>query len=274
VFDCDGDTLVGIIHGTGAESPVGVLIVVGGPQYRVGSHRQFLLLARSLAAAGIPAMRFDYRGMGDSGGEARSFEVIDEDIERAIDVFCEQRPELRTVVLWGLCDAASAILTYAYSDARVGALILSNPWVHTEQAEARVRLKNYYIQRLFSKGFWRKLFSGGLDVGDSWRSLVGYAAHAFGSVRAGEAKGRAESYVERMRGGLARFGGPVFLILSGKDITADEFRQLAAGTDWSALCEEKGTEVVTLPDANHTFARAEWRDAVADRTIAWVRSLA
>jgi len=52
----------------------GVLIVVGGPQYRVGSHRQFLLLSRRLAAEGHPVMRFDYRGMGDASGAMRGFE--------------------------------------------------------------------------------------------------------------------------------------------------------------------------------------------------------
>jgi len=52
-----------------AAADTGVLIVVGGPQYRVGSHRQFVMLARFLADHGVPCMRFDYRGMGDVSGE-------------------------------------------------------------------------------------------------------------------------------------------------------------------------------------------------------------
>ena len=52
VFRCAGEELVGILHP--APGATGVVIVVGGPQYRVGSHRQFLLLARRLAASGIP----------------------------------------------------------------------------------------------------------------------------------------------------------------------------------------------------------------------------
>ena len=39
-----------------------MVIVVGGPQYRAGSHRQFTLLARHIAAAGYPVLRFDARG--------------------------------------------------------------------------------------------------------------------------------------------------------------------------------------------------------------------
>jgi len=32
-------------------------------------------------------MRFDYRGMGDSEGEARTFESVQDDIRIAIDTF-------------------------------------------------------------------------------------------------------------------------------------------------------------------------------------------
>ena len=46
-----------------ATLPIAVLVVVGGPQYRVGSHRQFVSLARALARQGMTTVRFDYRGM-------------------------------------------------------------------------------------------------------------------------------------------------------------------------------------------------------------------
>lgn len=76
LFHCGSHELVGIIHQPTYKPfcPFGVLIVVGGPQYRAGSHRQFVTLERDLAAAGIPAMRFDYRGMVDSHREQISFE--------------------------------------------------------------------------------------------------------------------------------------------------------------------------------------------------------
>jgi exosortase A-associated hydrolase 1 len=119
-FPCGDDTLVGIATVPAAPSGRGVLIVVGGPQYRVGSHRQFPLLARHLAAHGIAAMRFDYRGMGDSDGEERDFESIREDIRAALDAFTEAVPGMRDIVLWGLCDGASAAAMYAPDDACAG----------------------------------------------------------------------------------------------------------------------------------------------------------
>ena len=46
------DRMLGILHGASLQATdLGVVVVVGGPQDRVGSHRQFTLLARDLAAA-------------------------------------------------------------------------------------------------------------------------------------------------------------------------------------------------------------------------------
>src|SRR5438067_4982461 len=143
-FRCGDAALIGIASLPARPCVRGVLIVVGGPQYRIGSHRQFALLARHLAANGIAAMRFDYRCMGDSEGETRDFESIQEDIRAALDAFQQAVPGLRDVVLWGLCDGASAAAMYAPGDARVRGLVLLNPWVRTDDGVARTTLKHHY----------------------------------------------------------------------------------------------------------------------------------
>ena len=80
LFGCKGDTLVGILAKPETPAKTGIVVIVGGPQYRAGSHRQFVLLSRSLAAAGYAVLRFDYRGMGDSEGQQRNFEAVSADI--------------------------------------------------------------------------------------------------------------------------------------------------------------------------------------------------
>src|SRR5258705_2014719 len=52
-----GEQLLGIISLPAHTRTRGMLIVIGGPQYRVGSHRQFTLLADYLARRGTPTMR-------------------------------------------------------------------------------------------------------------------------------------------------------------------------------------------------------------------------
>ena len=156
LFHCGSDELVGIMHQP-TSRPLylsGVLIVVGGPQYRAGSHRQFVSLARDLAAAGIPAMRFDYRGMGDSSGTPISFEHAEKDIGAAVNLVCHRVKGVQDIFLWGLCDAASANLFYALTDKRITGLVLLNPWCRTEVGEAATDLKYYYTRRIFQKEFY------------------------------------------------------------------------------------------------------------------------
>lgn len=277
-FDCDGHRLVGIAA-VPAElrCGTGVLIVVGGPQYRAGSHRQFTLLARQLAERGIASFRFDYRGMGDSEGEMRNFEAIDADIRAALDAFMQQVPQLADVAVWGLCDAASAALYMAPAEPRVSQLILLNPWVHSPASAARARLKHYYLGRLMQKSFWLKLLRGKLSlraslggVAESARTAAGTQADAAGAAPADPRHGSA-GYVERMLRGLERFRGQVRIILSGNDLTAREFEDLLRQDKrWHRACGRPHVAMVRLPEANHTFSSAPWRDQVAQWTAQFV----
>ena len=268
LLQVDGDELVAIVHLPVDHAATGVIIVVGGPQYRVGSHRQFVLLARAISAAGYAVMRFDYRGMGDSAGNARGFDSIDNDVRGAVDDFV-MRCGLERVVLWGLCDAASSALIGGSTIPRVVALILANPWVHSPQTEARVRLRSYYLGRLKSRNFWRKLARLDLDLRDTLVSLAGYLRRAVSRSRR-EIDSR--SFIDRMRDGLADFAGPVFLILSGDDLVAGEFRELTASDrDWGELVEKSVTDTCELLESNHTFSRAEWRARVEQQTLQWLR---
>jgi len=88
--ECKNIDVVGIRHVPQKAKKRAILIGVGGPKYRVGSHRQFLLLERHLSAQGFPVLRYDYRGMGDSSGEIRTFESIGNDIRSAVDVLFQE----------------------------------------------------------------------------------------------------------------------------------------------------------------------------------------
>lgn len=266
VFGCGGESLVGVLARPDVPAARGVLIAVGGPQYRAGSHRQFTLLARELAASGVASLRFDYRGMGDSSGAARSFEAVDEDLGCAVDRLLRAVPELREVVIWGLCDAASAALFYAHRDARVGGVVLLNPWVRTEQGIAQAHLRHYYVRRLLDADFWRRLFSGRFDVRAAFASLRKFAADAAAPRR------EAGTLPERMEDALRRFRGRVLLILSGKDLTANEFRGVVSRSErWTRLLADARVTRRELAEANHTFSRREWRDQVARWTADWVK---
>lgn len=291
-FHCGDADLVGMVHhpdDTLHEAPRrGVLIVVGGPQYRIGSHRQFLLLARALSENGIAAMRFDHRGIGDSGGEFAGFENIDDDIRAAADAFQQAVPGLEEIILWGLCDAASAILFYTSGDSRISASVLLNPWVRSEAGYAKTQLKHYYLQRLTSREMWSKIFRGRFQLTKSLGSF-------FGTVRTATADSRniddntgddntgddttgndttGNPLADRMADGLAQYDRPVLLIMSGNDLTAREFDDaIKASTRWQTLLADGRMTRHDLPAADHTFSRRAWRDEVAQMTVDWVRAL-
>ncbi len=136
---------------------------MGGPQYRVGSHRQFTLLARHLAANGVPVLRFDFRGMGDSEGDARTFEDVEDDLRCAIDEFFTEVPLLKELVILGTMRRRIGCAVLCIQDRRVTGLVLLNPWVRTDEGSAKAYLKHYYAARLFEPEFWRKIWQGNFD---------------------------------------------------------------------------------------------------------------
>ena len=281
VFTCGEERLIGILSRPRAPRPRGVLIVVGGPQYRVGSHRQFALLADALAGNGTAVMRFDSAGMGDSTGDLKNFEQVEPDLRAAIDAFFGAVAELRDVVIWGLCDAASAALLFAHQDARVSGLVLLNPWVRTAQGQAQTYLRHYYLRRLADPALWGRLARGEFDFRGSFASLAQNVRRALG-VKTGAphdandagsqaAPEPAGPLPERMADGLARFNGRVLLILSGNDLTAREFIDVSsASKQWRELLAAPRVTRYELPAATHTFSRREWRDQVAVRTGLWL----
>ncbi|AEF99643.1 hydrolase 1, exosortase A system-associated [Methylomonas methanica] len=278
LFECLGKKLVGVIHESDSNSKIGVLIIVGGPQYRVGSHRQFVLLARYLASQGVSTMRFDVRGMGDSEGEQRRYDKLDDDIRAGINSFVANCTNIKEVVLWGLCDAASAALFYAYQDDRVRGVVLLNPWVFSERGAAKTYVKHYYLRRVLSKNFWAKLLSFKFDIKASVSSFFKILVVALG--RDADKDNASSRGVEnlslpvKMRECLRMFNYPVLLILSGRDLTADEFKDVVASdSGWQYLLNEERVTRVNLEEADHTFSSGKWRSLVEVNTLNWINNL-
>lgn len=275
-FGCEGEALLGLLHHPAADAPAqaaqtGVVVIVGGPQYRAGSHRQFVQLARTLAAAGHPVLRFDVRGMGDSTGALRNFEHITPDVGAAIDALVQRAPDVHRVVLWGLCDGASAALLYLHDrqDERVQGLCLANPWVRAEATQARMQVKYYYWRRLSQPGFWRKLVGGRIGA-SAVRGLARALTLSAQSRRDGERSG---SFRARMLAGWQTAAVPTLLLLSAEDYTAREFIELAAvDSDWRAAMASIRVHRQDLPGLDHTFSSAGQREQVAGLTRLWLRS--
>lgn len=259
--------LAAVLHQAPADT--GVLLVVGGPQYRVGSHRQFVKVSRYLAAHGVPSLRLDTAGMGDSSGNKAEFYRQSDDIAVAITAFFQHCPQLKQVVLWGLCDAASAILIALNKpDPRICAVMLLNPWVRQSQSHAKTLLKHYYLKRLLQKDFWQKLFGGAVSPLRSLQELLL-------TIKASKTANRhtsstsdvtEQNYIHHMQSGCRAFDATMMLVTSGNDLTAKEFltmcQQHKQWQSWLNTIEHQHIDA-----ADHTFSRQVWRQQVEQLTL-------
>ena len=256
-FNCNGSSLAGVVDIPERPLQRGVLMLAESGQYRVGGHRQFPLLSRLLATRGIPVMRFDRRGMGDSEGEPRPFDAIDDDVRAAMKEFFVHVPEMKEIVIAGLGDAALAGALYAPSDDRVCALVMLNPLPADDTSDAAAALRHHYLARLGEVTFWKKVASGKID-------LPAHAAALRQNVVLA-AQERRGGLPRRIAASLAGFRGKVLLVLGGQDEAAQRFTRRLARHHARFRC-------VDVAKADHAFASSAWRDAVATASANWIMS--
>lgn len=242
-----------------ASGATGVLMVTGGSQTRINSHRLFERLSRHLADKDFPCFRYDRRGVGDSGGEDPGFEGSRADVVAAAAAFRELQPHVTRLVAFGLCDGATSIALFGAAAAIDGA-ILVNPWlVEAEAGEpAPAAVKAHYRQRLLSGEAWKKVLTGKVDVGKAVRSMKRAAA-------APQAAGLAASAAAGLRAAAV----PTGLILAKGDNTAIA---AAAEVRKAAFADVIDT-ALEIDSDSHTFAKAGDFDALAAATLTLLKAM-
>lgn len=272
--------LFGVMSIPSCEYHTAVIIVVGGPQYRVGSHRQFVLLARYLAGHGVLTLRYDYTGMGFSEGAPKKFYEVDDDIIAAVDYISDYSKDIKNLYVWGLCDAASAIAFVAHTDKRINGMIILNPWVRSEESHSKAVLSSYYRDRIFSLEVWKDLVKSPLKIVNACISLLRVTLKVlksyFWNSKVDDAMNisvaeREDNLALAIFKGMTSFNGKICLIISKKDLTAEEFMQEFNKSGW--LEDENNqskTTVCHIEGADHTFSSADWRNQVEKLTMEFV----
>jgi uncharacterized protein len=137
-FPSDGLSLSGVLHVPDSHQPgeklPAFLVLHGFMGSKDESHAE--IQATMLEAWGYAALRFDFRGCGDSGGEKGYVLCMDQvaDTKNAL-TWLAQRPEVdpaRIAVMGHSFGAAVAIYT-AGTDARVAAVVSSCGWGNGER---------------------------------------------------------------------------------------------------------------------------------------------
>lgn len=78
VAENEGQQIFGVLHRpTTCDHPPVVVILHGFASSKLGSNRCYVLLAEALAKSGVAALRFDFRGSGDSEGSLSNITLED-----------------------------------------------------------------------------------------------------------------------------------------------------------------------------------------------------
>lgn len=224
-----------------AAGSTGLVMVTGGSQTRIGSHRMYERLAKSLSEKGFACLRFDRRGVGDSEGDDPGFRGSLGEIARATEILKRACPGLSRVIGFGLCDGATALALHGKA-AGLDGLILVNPWLVEAEAgdPAPAAIRSHYRQRLTTREGWKKIITGAVDYRKLLGGLKKIAGRDAGSPLARETASA-----------LAASGLRAWLILAEGDATAIAAARELEAPAFQGLIE--GRERIATD--SHTFAR-------------------
>lgn len=263
-----------------------VVLLTGGG-FIPGSHRNrmWVRLARRLGAAGIPALRVDYRGVGESTGRTLEFWLdrpFVEDLDGAVRWLRERG--VTRVALAGSCFGARTILETAEGIAGLaGAVLLSVPlrghrwgeyaatrfateltvadYVH-RAARARV------LRRLLDRR-WREAYLRVLRV--KARSVVG-------RLRAGRRPDEipdglgwmSPKFVIPLRHLVGRRVPLLFLYGSEDEYYREFQRALVEGLDRLIGQADGALEIRTVEGVLHGFTTLEMQEAAIGQAFDWI----
>lgn len=112
----------------GAQPP-GVILYNAGIVHRIGPHRLNVKIARALAARGVPSLRFDLSGLGDSAPapSGSSWAQSQADLSAAMTQLSNAGAATRFVLV-GLCSGADNAYRAAIADNRIAGVVLIDPY--------------------------------------------------------------------------------------------------------------------------------------------------
>lgn len=268
-FSNEGSRLLGAYHqpdGQAPNRPVGIIMLHGWAGYRIGAHQMFTKLGRLAESAGFHCLRFDFRGRGDSEGNAAAttLSTMISDTVAAVD-WMVSRTGLQRVALVGDCSGAEVAIGACTLRPQIDSMVLwSAPMVGADRKESDRAKKWYivrqYLRKLFMRATWAKLLGGRLRFSMIRRALL---SGGKGAGEQGAAEDDAIDWVQR----FLKFRGQALFVYGENDPTA---RDCIAY--YKALSKRAGRQFHShvVAGANHAFYSVKWEEEVMAVTLDWL----
>lgn len=267
-------SLVGILTDPVAGAPArkqGVVILNAGVLHRVGPNRVHVLLARALAAAGFPVLRFDFSGIGDSvrraGNEPFARQVVREAGE-ALDLLARSRGVSEFLIL-GICSGADHGLQISSLDNRiVGAALIDG-----YNLPSLLLLLHFYRGKLLNPRSWIRFLAGRSLTWGLLRTLTVESGATRATLAQAESAlpKRAEFVAQTLA--LADRGTEMLLLYTGHSPAYYNYRKLLR-RKLARSASRHRVQVERMADSDHVFTLAENQSRLIDLVRTWATGVA
>ncbi len=292
----DGLTLFGVLHEPQhRRGNLAVLLLSPGIKMRVGPERLYLRMADLFVQLGIPVLRFDCFGLGDSEGALPETQLRDVygnievgrfvgDTVDAMD-WMQQRHGYDRFLVSGLCGGAITGLLTGSRDARVvGLLALGiTPLLASKSADP-VRymtsgqleaVGRSYLQKVLRPDAWLRFLTLRTDYRLLWhsvrRSLFGAPPAPPATPSAVPEDDNASPLFPPAFFQMLQSRRPMLLIFGGSDRLGWEFDEKFIKRHQSRLSSLPAVyQVHTIEQANHVLSFGPWQDEMLRVSAAWL----
>jgi len=254
-------------------TPVAAVFLNAGAVRRIGPNRIWVEASRRWARRGVPTLRIDLDGIGDSDGDSGRYRDVGQFYAR--DELADQirllsdevlaRTGADRIVLAGLCAGGYWAFRGADRDPRVVAAYLLNPGALEWRTDLVRRRDARRLRRLADPAWWRRLARGQVRlarirsvaaaaIGEGVRGRIGGAP----STGAAQAE-RAETAPAEIADRLHARGTTVVIAFSSDEALHDE---LVRDGFLARVAAQPNVHLETLPGRDHTL-----RPIVAQRAV-------
>ena len=242
-----GERIVGTLHIPDRMPAPAVIFCHGFDGNRIGDHRFWVYLGRELCKKGFIALRFDFRGCGESDGSSESVTISEEmsDLKAAISWLQDEVKILedRIGVVGHSLGGVVAILTAAEDERIKAVCTISSPSSTKIHENAAKNILKVNIKEFMEKGYL-DLPSGGRV----WRSFM------------------VDALKHDILGSVAKISPRPILIVHG---TEDEIVPVSHAEE---LFDRAGEpkEKLLVQGANHSFNQWDKYWLVVDHVARWL----
>ena len=276
-----GPNLFGILTHPETRSAASMVVFLNsGYDHHAGWAYQWVRAARTLAASGIPSLRFDMANIGDSPAKLGTAEQVlygdgqQADIVSALDMLAARGEG--PILLAGRCSGAFAAFQASARDPRVAAAVVINPfrlvWDPEEDVEVLIRVGPRsmadYRRRAMSGKVFARLMAGDIHIRGVMKSLATQLGRRI--VRTLEPLAGSLSKTTRLRRQcldmletITRRGAAVHLVFSDRDAGLEQMA-VHFGKDFRRLKLFPGASMTTVPNADHNMTPQSAQDAVVE----------